>query len=138
MIGTSNHRSPAGAGARGAVPAGAGARGAVPAVESLAGIPWKHNPPVFSGDSVHFRSFEKEAIKFAEYVGFGHILKDTREISVANLSISYAKLRSLGFTDDEIDTHRRAYQFLRSAITSDVDRGILHRAHFPTEAWRNF
>ena len=57
------HRSPAGAGARGAVPAG----------ESLAGIPWKLNPPVFSGDSVHFRSFEKEAIIFAEYVGFGHL-----------------------------------------------------------------
>ena len=62
MIGTSNRRSPADAGARGTVPAG----------ESLAGIPWKLNPSVFSGDSVHFRSFEKEAIIFAEYVGFDH------------------------------------------------------------------
>ena len=51
--------------------------GAVPADESLADIPRKLNPPVFSGDSVYFRSFEKEAIIFAEYyIGFGHVLKD--------------------------------------------------------------
>ena len=99
MIGTSNHRSPAGTGARGAVPAG----------ESSAGIPWKLNPPVLSGGSVHFQSLEKEAIIFAEYVGFGHVLKDNREISVADPSISYAQLRSQGYTDDEIDAHRRAY-----------------------------
>ena len=49
---------------------------------------------------------------FAEYVGFGHVLKDTREIPGADPSISYAELRSLGFTDDEIDSHRRAYRFL--------------------------
>ena len=91
MIGTSNHRSPAGAGASGAVPAG----------ESSAGIPSKLNPPVFSRDSVHFRSFEKEAIIFAEYVGFGHVLKDTREIPVTDPSISYAELKSLGFTDED-------------------------------------
>ena len=127
MIGTSSHRSPADAGARGAVPAG----------ESPAGIPWKLNPLVFSDDSVHFRSFEKEAIIFAEYVGFGHVLKDTCEIPVADPSISYAQLRSQGYTDDEIDAHRRAYQFLRSTITSEGDRGILHRAHPPTEAWRS-
>ena len=127
MIGTSNHRSPAGAGARGAVPAG----------ESPAGIPWRLNPPVFSGDCVHFRSFEKEAIIFAEYIGFGHVLKDDREIPVADPSISHAQLRSHGYTDDKIDAHCRAYQFLRSAITSEVDRGILHRAHSPTEAWRS-
>ena len=124
IIGTSNHRSPA----------GARARGAVPADKSLAGVPWKLNPPVISGDSVHFRSIERKAIVFAEYVGFGHVLKDTREIPVADLSISYAELWSLDLTDDEIDTHHRAYRFLRSAITSEVDRGILHRAHFPTEA----
>ena len=128
MIGTLNHRSPAGAGARGAVPAG----------KSLASIPWKLNPSDFSGDSVRFRSFEKEAIIFAEYGGFGRVLKDTREIPVADSSISHAELRSLDFTDDDIDTHRRAYQLLRSAIASEVDRGILHRAHSPTKAWRNF
>ena len=127
MIGTSNHRSPAGAVARGAVPAG----------ESPTGIQWKLNPPVFSGDSVNFRSLEKEAIIFAEYVGFGHILKNTREIPVADPPISYAQLRSQDYTDDKIDAHRRAYQFLRSTITSEVDRGILHRAHSPTEAWKS-
>ena len=127
MVGTSNHRSPADAGARDGIPAG----------ESPAGIPWKLNPPVFSGDSVHFRSFEKEAIIFTEYVGFGHVLKDTREIPVADPSISYAQLKSQGYTDDEIDAHRRAYQFLRSAVTSEVDRGILNRAHSSTEAWRS-
>ena len=111
MIGTSNHRSPAGTGARGTIPVG----------ESLAGIPWKLNAPVFSGDSVHFRSFEKETIIFAEKVGFGHVLKDTRKIPVADPSISYAQLRSQDFTDDENGTHRRANQFLRSAITSEVE-----------------
>ena len=80
MIGTSNHRSPV----------GAGARGAVPADVSLAGIPWKLNPPVISGDSVNFRSFKKEAIIFTEYVGFGHVLEDILEIPVADPSISCA------------------------------------------------
>ena len=128
MVGTSNHRSPAGTGARGTIPVG----------ESLAGIPWKLNAPGLSGDSVHFRSFEKEAIIFAEYVGFGHVLKDTREIPVADPSISYAQLRSQDFTDDENGTHRRVNQLLRSAITSEVECGILHRAHSPSEAWRTF
>ena len=111
MIGTPSHRSPVGAGARSAVPVG----------ESLAGIPWKLIPQVFTGDSVHFRSLEKEVIMFADYVGFGYVLKDTREILVSDPSISYAELRSLGFIDDEIDTHRRAYQFLLSAITPEIE-----------------
>ena len=80
----SNHRSPAGAGARGTVPVG----------ESLAGIPCKLNPPVLSSDSVHFCFLKKEDIILAEYVGFGHVLKDTREIPVADPFISYAQLRS--------------------------------------------
>ena len=101
MIETSNHRSPAVAGARGAVPPG----------ESPAGIPWKLNPPVFSGDSVHFRSFEKETIILAEYVGFGHVLKDKYEIPVADPPISYAQLRSQGYTDDKINAHRRHTNF---------------------------
>ena len=78
MIGTSNHRSPAGAGATGTV---------VPVGESLTGIPWKLNPPVFSGDSAHFRSsLKKQAIIFAEYVGFGRVLKGTRLVK-SQLSI---------------------------------------------------
>ena len=46
-------------------------------------------------------------------------------------------MRLLDFADDEIDTHRKAYHFLRSAITPDVDRDILLYARSPTEAWRN-
>ena len=85
--------------------ASAGARDDARAGESLAGIPWKLNPPVFGGDAVHFPSFEKETIVFAEYVRFGDVFKGTREIPVANPSIPYyAQLRSFGFfTDDEID-----------------------------------
>ena len=60
---------------------------------------------------MHFRSYEKEAIIFAEYVGFGHVLKGTREIPVANPLISYAKMRLLGFTDDEIDTYQKHISF---------------------------
>ena len=73
-----------------------------PVGESLAGIPWKLNPPVFSGNSVNFRSFKKEAIIFAEYVGFGHVRKDTREIQGGtDPSISYAQLGSHDFTHDD-------------------------------------
>ena len=85
VIGTSNHRSPAGAGARGTVPAG----------ESLAGIRWNLNLSIFSGDSVHFRSFEKEAVIFAEHVGFGHVLKDILRTEDCKQST----LRCLGRTD---------------------------------------
>ena len=78
MIGKPIHRSPA----------GAGARGAVLTDESLAGIPWKLNPPVFSSDSAPFRTFDKVVIiVFAGYVGFDHVLKDTREISAVDSSI---------------------------------------------------
>ena len=41
---------------------------------------------MFSGDSAYFRSFEKEVIISAEYAGFGQVLKDTREIPVADPS----------------------------------------------------
>ena len=74
---------------------------------------------------------------FADCFGFGNVFADTREIPIANPSLSYAQIKSLGFTDDEIETHRKAYQFLRSALTSEVDRGILLHAHSPAEAWAN-
>ena len=68
MIGMSNHRSPA----------GAGARSTGPTSESLAGTPWKLNPSAFSGSSVHLRSFKNVVVMiFTEYVGFGHVLKDS-------------------------------------------------------------
>ena len=57
-----------------------------------------------------------------------------REIPVANPFISYAQRRSLDFTDDNVDTHRKVYNFLRSVIKSEVNQSILNRAHSPTEA----
>ena len=80
MIGTSIHRSPV----------GAGTTVAIAASKPLEGIPWKLNPPVFRGDTVHFCSFEKGVIIFVEYVGFENVLKDMRVIPVANPSIAYA------------------------------------------------
>ena len=74
---------------------------------------------------------------FADCFGFGDVFADTREVRIANPSLSYAQIKSLGFTDDEIETHRKAYQVLRSALNSEVDRGILLRAHSPAEAWAN-
>ena len=73
MIGTSNHRSPAGAGARGTVPVG----------ESLAGIRWKLNPPVFSGEILYISALSK---KWPSYLVnmlalFGHVLKDTHSLN---------------------------------------------------------
>ena len=74
---------------------------------------------------------------FAHCFRFGNVFADTREVSIANPSLSYAQMKSRGYTDDEIETHRKAYQFLRSALTSEVDRGILLRAHSPAEPWAN-
>ena len=53
--------------------ASAGVRGASPAGESLVGIPLQVKPPVFSGDTVDFHAFKKEAVMFAEYAGFGDV-----------------------------------------------------------------
>ena len=38
-------------------------------------------------------------------------------------------------THEEIDQHRKAYQFLRSALKSKVDINILYRARSAAEAW---
>ena len=74
---------------------------------------------------------------FADCFRFGDVFADTREVPIANPSLTYAQIKSLGFTDDEIETHRKAHYFLCSALTSEVDRIILLRAHSPTEAWTN-
>ena len=71
----------------------------------------------------------------ADCFGFGDVFANIREVPIANPSLIYAHVNSLGFTDDEIETHRKADQFLCSALPSEVDRGILLRAHSPTEAW---
>ena len=99
-------------------------------------LPWTLNPPMFGGDSLEFRSFRKEATTFADCCGFGDVFEGNREVPIANGALTYTQIRSRGYTDAEIERHRKAYQFLRSALSSQVDRGILLRAKSPTEAWR--
>lgn len=38
---------------------------------------------------------------------------------------------------EEIQRHRKNYQFMLSALRSEVNPGILLRAHSLIEAWRN-
>ena len=59
---------------------------------------------------MYFCSFEKEATIFAEYIGFGDVVKSTREFLVLNPCISYASMRSHGFIDGENYTHRKVCQ----------------------------
>ena len=100
-------------------------------------MPWKLNPPMFDGDSLEFRSFRKEATTFADCCGFGDAFERNHEVPIADGALTYTQIRSLCFTDAEIERHRKAYQFLRSALSSEVDQGILLTANSPTEAWRN-
>ena len=100
-------------------------------------MPWKLNPPMFDGDSLKFRSFRNEATTFADCCGFGEVFEGNHEVPIADGALTNTQIKSLGFTDAEIERHRKAYQFLRSALSSEVDRGILLRANSPTEAWRN-
>ena len=51
-------------------------------------VPWKLNPPVVSGDSSDYASYRKEALVFAEYVGFGDIFICLGDVPVAEPSIS--------------------------------------------------
>ena len=97
-------------------------------------LPWKLNPPMFDGDSLTFRSFRKEGTTFADCCGFGDVFEGNREVPIADGALTYTQIRSRGYTDAEIERHRKAYQFLRSALSSEVDRGILLRANSPTEA----
>ena len=100
-------------------------------------MPSKLNPPVFDDDSLKFRSFRKETTTFADCCGFGDVFEGNREVPIADPALSYAQIISRGFTDDEMERHRKAYQSLRSALNSEVDRGILLRVNSPTKAWRN-
>ena len=94
-------------------------------------------PSVFNGDSPKFLSFCKEATTFADSCGFGDVFEGNREVPIADPDLTYAQIRSRGFTDDEIERHRTAYQFRRSALSSEIDRGILLRVNSPTESGRN-
>ena len=100
-------------------------------------MPWKLNPPMFDGDSLTFRSFRKEATTFVDCCGFGDVFEGNHEVPIADGALTYTQTRSLGFADGVIERHRKAYQFLRSALSSEVYRGILLRANSPTEAGRN-
>ena len=73
----------------------------------------------------------------ADCCGFGDVFEGNREVPIADGALTYTQIRSRGYTDAEIERHRKAYQFLRSALSSEVDRGLLLRANSPTEAWRN-
>ena len=99
-------------------------------------LPWKLNPPMFDGDSLKFRLFCKEAPTFADCCGFSDVFEGNREVPIADGALTYTQMRSRGYIDAEIERHHKACQFLRSALSSEVDRGIL-RANSPTEAWRN-
>ena len=75
---------------------------------------------------------------FADCFAFGDdVFGGNREVPIADPSLSYAQIRSRGFIDNDIERNRKAYQFLRTALSSEVDRGILLRANSLTEAWRN-
>ena len=75
---------------------------------------------------------------FADCFGFGDVFADTREVPIANPSLTYAQIKSLGFTDDEIETHRKANPFLHSTLISEVDRVILLRADSPPRHGQTF
>ena len=57
-------------------------------------IPWKLDPPVFNGDPLHFPSFGKEAIMFADCCGFRDVFGGTREIPIADGDLSYTLIRA--------------------------------------------
>ena len=78
-----------------------------------------------------------EATTFADCCGFGVVFEGNREVLIADPALRYVQIRSRGFADGGIERYRKAYQFLRSALSSEVDRGILLRANSPAEAWRN-
>ena len=114
-----------------------GTRGMSSAGDSMT-LPWKLNPPVFDGGSLKFRSFRKEATTFANCCGFDDVFEGNRDVPIADAALTYKQIRSRSYNDTEIERHRKAYQFLRSALSSEVDRRILLRANSPIEAWRNF
>ena len=74
---------------------------------------------------------------FADCCGFGDVFEGNREVPIGDPAPSCAQIRPRGFINNEIERHRKAYQFLRSALNSKVDRDILLRGNSPTEAWIN-
>lgn len=66
------------------------------------------NSPVFRGDSSDYLSIRKEALLFAEYVGFGEVFTCLRKVPVGDTSLT------------------------------EVDLNILTQARSLTEAWLSF
>ena len=90
----------------------AGTRGMSSAGDPIT-LPWKLNPPRFDGDSLKFQSFRKETTTFADFCGFGDVFEGNREVPIADGAFTYTQIRSRGYTDAEIERHRKADQFLR-------------------------
>ena len=70
---------------------------------------WKLNQPVFDGDSLNLRSFRTEATTFTDCCGFDDAFESNREVTIADAALTYAQFRLRGFTDAEIERHRKAY-----------------------------
>ena len=80
-----------------------------PAGESHLNVPWKVYSPGFSGDSSDYLSFMKEALLFAEYIGFGDVFTILKKVPVGDTSLTTQQIRDMGYSDDEIDMNRNAY-----------------------------
>ena len=92
---------------------------------------------MFSGDPFDYLSFGKEALLLAEYVGFNDVFAILKKVLVEDTSLTTQQIREVGDSDDEIDIHRNAYQFLGTSMRTKVDLNILTQVHSPAEAWLN-
>ena len=63
---------------------------------------------MFSRDPSDYLSF-KEALQFAEYVGFGDVFTILKKVPVGDTSLTTQQIRDMGYSDDEIDMNRNAY-----------------------------
>ena len=93
-----------------------GARGVNTAGESHLSVPWKVNPPVFSGDSSDYLFFRKEALPFAEYVGFRDVFTILKTVPFGDTSRTTQQIRDMGYSNDEINIHRKACRLLKAKL----------------------
>lgn len=71
----------------------------------------------------------------AEYVGSLIKFSTSWKNSVEDVSLAAQQFRDLSHSNDEMDLHRKAHQFLRSSLKTKVNLNILTQAHSPAEAW---
>ena len=74
---------------------------------------------------------------FTDCCGLGEVFEGNRDVPIADTALLYAPIEPRGFTDAEIIRQRKTCQFLRSDLSSEVDRGIMLRAKSSNETWRN-